>query len=178
MPLDMLSDTSDVLETSTVDSAYCCQRPATLALSVANSATPLSDSSRKTNNICFSQNIAQTTFETVWPSDLRRWLQAPVRKGVGSNPTAVTFPRGGAHARWGASRSCTALRWTGAAVTWRIANINFARPRPAICFRQLPQLVCCRCPRCMPPARGPERKAVFCFCSLIFFGSVQLRGGN
>ena len=25
----------------------------------------------------------------VWPSGLRRWLQAPVRKGVGSNPTAV-----------------------------------------------------------------------------------------
>ena len=28
---------------------------------------------------------------TVWPSGLRRWLKAPVRKGVGSNPTAVTF---------------------------------------------------------------------------------------
>ena len=28
---------------------------------------------------------------TVWPSGLRRWLQAPVRKGVGSNPTAVIF---------------------------------------------------------------------------------------
>ena len=28
---------------------------------------------------------------TVWPSGLRRWLQAPVRKGVGSNPTAVMF---------------------------------------------------------------------------------------
>ena len=26
---------------------------------------------------------------TVWPSGLRRWLQAAVRKGVGSNPTAV-----------------------------------------------------------------------------------------
>ena len=26
---------------------------------------------------------------TVWPTGLRRWLQAPVRKGVGSNPTAV-----------------------------------------------------------------------------------------
>ena len=25
---------------------------------------------------------------TVWPSGLRRWLKAPVRKGVGSNPTA------------------------------------------------------------------------------------------
>ena len=29
---------------------------------------------------------------TVWPSGLRRWLQVPVRKGVGSNPTAVTMP--------------------------------------------------------------------------------------
>ena len=29
------------------------------------------------------------TIMTVWPSGLRRWLQAPVRKGVGSNPTAV-----------------------------------------------------------------------------------------
>ena len=27
---------------------------------------------------------------TVWPSGLRRWLQAQVRKGVGSNPTAVS----------------------------------------------------------------------------------------
>ena len=26
---------------------------------------------------------------TVWPSGLRRWLQVPVRKGVGSNLTAV-----------------------------------------------------------------------------------------
>ena len=29
--------------------------------------------------------------KTVWPSGLRRWLQAPSRKGVGSNPTAVTL---------------------------------------------------------------------------------------
>ena len=31
--------------------------------------------------------------KTVWPSGLRRWLKAPFRKGVGSNPTAVTFVR-------------------------------------------------------------------------------------
>ena len=36
----------------------------------------------------FSLRLAN---KTVWPSGLRRWLQAPVRKGVGSNPTAVTF---------------------------------------------------------------------------------------
>ena len=29
--------------------------------------------------------------KTVWPSGLRRWLKAPVRKGVGSNPAAVTL---------------------------------------------------------------------------------------
>ena len=35
--------------------------------------------------------------KTVWPSGLRRWLQAPVRKGVGPNPTAViSFQSGGA----------------------------------------------------------------------------------
>ena len=27
---------------------------------------------------------------TLWPSGLRRWIQVPVRKGVGSNPTEVT----------------------------------------------------------------------------------------
>ena len=38
---------------------------------------------------------------TVWPSGLRRWLQAPVRKGVGSNPTAVSlwYARGVAECR-------------------------------------------------------------------------------
>ena len=29
--------------------------------------------------------------ETLWPSGLRRWLKAPFRKGVGSNPTGVIF---------------------------------------------------------------------------------------
>ena len=28
--------------------------------------------------------------KNLWPSGLRRWLQAPVRKGARSNPTAVT----------------------------------------------------------------------------------------
>ena len=31
--------------------------------------------------------------KTVWPSGLRRWLKAPFRKGVGSNPTAVSLSR-------------------------------------------------------------------------------------
>ena len=34
-----------------------------------------------------SCGVKQT--KTVWPSGLRRWLKAPFRKGVGSNPTAV-----------------------------------------------------------------------------------------
>jgi hypothetical protein len=32
-----------------------------------------------------------TSIKTLWPSGLRRWLKAPVRKGVGSNPTGVNF---------------------------------------------------------------------------------------
>ena len=44
---------------------------------------------------CPSKSLTCTNAsKTVWPSGLRRWLQAPVRKGVGSNPTAVTFPVG------------------------------------------------------------------------------------
>ena len=30
---------------------------------------------------------------TVWPSGLRQWLEAPFRKGVASNPTAVNAPQ-------------------------------------------------------------------------------------
>ena len=37
------------------------------------------------------QNVLCLYNMTVWPSGLRRWLQAPVRRGVGSNPTAVTL---------------------------------------------------------------------------------------
>ena len=33
--------------------------------------------------------VPHRSFKTVWPSGLRRWLKAPFRKGVGSNPTAV-----------------------------------------------------------------------------------------
>ena len=42
---------------------------------------------------CQLQNWPVTQPMTVWPSGLRRWLQVPVRKGVGSNPTAVTALR-------------------------------------------------------------------------------------
>ena len=30
---------------------------------------------------------------TLWPSGLRRWLKAPFRKGVGSNPTGVILTK-------------------------------------------------------------------------------------
>ena len=39
----------------------------------------------------FAKSVEAWNDMAVWPSGLRRWLQAPVRKGVGSNPTAVTF---------------------------------------------------------------------------------------
>ena len=42
------------------------------------------------NNTEEAGNINKV-FKTVWPSGLRRWLKAPFRKGVGSNPTAVTL---------------------------------------------------------------------------------------
>ena len=32
---------------------------------------------------------ARCSGRAVWPGGLRRWLRAPVRKGPGSNPTAV-----------------------------------------------------------------------------------------
>ena len=41
--------------------------------------------------IVFQVHVAPIAVKTVWPSGLRRWLQAPIRKGVGSNPTAVIF---------------------------------------------------------------------------------------
>ena len=46
--------------------------------------------------------------KTVWPSGLRRWLQAPVRTGVGSNPTAVSFA-GAAYAHVTASTHSSQL---------------------------------------------------------------------
>ena len=39
--------------------------------------------------VCVEPTLRTWANMTVWPSGLRRWLQAPVRKGVGSNPTAV-----------------------------------------------------------------------------------------
>ena len=38
--------------------------------------------------LLYMRGVKRTNM-TVWPSRLKRWLQAPVRKGVGSNPTAV-----------------------------------------------------------------------------------------
>ena len=38
---------------------------------------------------CHYSASFRVSLKTVWPSGLRRWLKAPVCKGVGSNPTAV-----------------------------------------------------------------------------------------
>ena len=47
-------------------------------------------SSLRSNIGCFSTKQQKgPSDKTVWASGLRRWLKEPVRKGVGSNPTAV-----------------------------------------------------------------------------------------
>ena len=52
---------------------------------------------------------------TVWPSGLRRWPQAPVRKGVGSNPTAVTqLHATGEPGPYG----CFSCRWSSCSRGW------------------------------------------------------------
>ncbi len=56
---------------------------------------------------------------TVWPSGLRRWLQAPVRKGVGSNPTAVTCQLNLSAAAASAPRARTCCRCRPAFLHWR-----------------------------------------------------------
>ena len=68
--------------------------------------------------------------KTVWPSGLRRWLKAPVRKGVGSNPTAVIgvlAPKGEGSATLNLpKRQASALgRQRGSAVT-----VHFLRSGP------------------------------------------------
>ena len=61
--------------------------------------------------------------KTLWPSGLRRWLKAPVRKGVGSNPTGVIC-RGGKQthrrARGGENARC--------ATTEQAVERTFAAP--------------------------------------------------
>ena len=37
--------------------------------------------------------VLRSIAKTVWPSGLRRWLKAPVRKGVGSNAARARSPR-------------------------------------------------------------------------------------
>ena len=51
-------------------------------------------------------NLSIARLKAVWPSGLRRWRKAPFRKGVGSNPTAVSRFRA-ARTRW----SCCGEGW-------------------------------------------------------------------
>ena len=68
--------------------------------------------SKRRNNCCLP-----ATFKTVWPSGLRRWLQAPVRKGVGSNPTAVMqWLVCAQHTSWWAAHECVAHTTEGCGV--------------------------------------------------------------
>ena len=59
-----------------------------IPLERADPLTPRPECSRGTSaaHLVFLRYLSP---KTVWPSGLRHWLQAPVRKGVGSNPTAV-----------------------------------------------------------------------------------------
>ena len=54
---------------------------------------------------------------TVWPSGLRRWLKAPFRKGVGSNPTAVNKGEQGAQGGQGLAQGFGNLKASPTQVT-------------------------------------------------------------
>ena len=59
---------------------------------------------------CCTPNVGFGHFGAVWLSGLRRWLQAPVRKGVGSNPTAVIMYICPPHVTEQVRRSLTSAR--------------------------------------------------------------------
>ena len=66
-----------------MDMPYCmCSSLAARLPSPAELGVSEGSSNLQNRYLCCS-------FKTVWPSGLRRWLKAPFRKGVGSNPTAV-----------------------------------------------------------------------------------------
>ena len=65
----------------------------------------------------FFQNFKNLFGMTVWPSGLGRWLKAPVRKGVGSNPTAVTLAY---------------LRVSARACNCRLARVTIAQYNAAV----------------------------------------------
>ena len=90
---------------------------------------------------------------TLWPSGLRRWLKAPVRKGVGSNPTAVTGSwEEAARTRSGTQHSGHKRRWARQHdVVWDPAEITATAPF--------------RAPR-LPPAALAEIITVSCASSL------------
>ena len=90
------------------------------------------------------ENEAFSNAETVWPSGLRRWLKAPVRKGVGSNPTAVTSSQleSRKHRRSSADDQSTIARRDSLA-EWSKALASGASPKgrgfePHSCHAQSP----------------------------------------
>ena len=54
----------------------------------------------------FGQLAVLPAIRAVWPRGQRRWFHAPVRKGVGSNPTAVIAEQNSTVAAhgWGTTR--------------------------------------------------------------------------
>ena len=96
--------------------------------------------------------------KTVWPSGLRRWLQAPVRKGVGSNPTGVTCLRARLcsvllcrRVRRGALR-CGAMSWLGV-----LCEAVACRVMPCMCVHV------CAWPRAVYTWCGAWGRAPACF---------------
>ena len=89
-----------------------CAESARCGGAAGNTSTELDVRAQQTNIIG-----RRARSKTLWPSGLRRWLKAPFRKGVGSNPTGVTFEPFVAHAVCMAFRSVVeiCLRGLGAA---------------------------------------------------------------
>ena len=85
---------------------------------------------------------------TVWPSGLRRWLQAPVRKGVGSNPTGVTCLR---------ARLCSVL-------LCRRVRRGALRCGAMSCLGVLCEAVACRVMPCMCVHVCAWPRAVYTWC--------------
>ena len=102
--------------------------------------------------------------KTLWPSGLRRWLKAPVRKGVGSSPTGVMSPSIHALARqdwhdcfasacalWCLGRSC-------AEGCWAFARGLQGLPAPASQARLCEALLKCAGPAARISHAGPKAR--------------------
>jgi hypothetical protein len=78
--------------------------------------------------------------KTLWPSGLRRWLKAPVRKGVGSNPTGVMIYI--VLALWRSLRRN---------ITWCCRAFSAKARCPIVCSNYVPWAFSCALNICVPP---------------------------